>query len=396
MESKTVAVTGSTGGISFYSAQEIARLGARVIIAGIWRTTWNGGHWQLTMTTALCLTALKSAVPASGDTFAHLIDDEYKHLNTLREHGGFHKTLLEGRTLKHFHVYIKEGDASQWSVLPHVDNGAFLLLTKTLDIPGMERSRFVLEDAEWNGQIDHYRESHVNAFGTELMRSEGAEVNCKQEMIALYNEQTRDLLAQTQMEELRCMEAVEQACLAQETELETAGAQQSEELCRVTDDHDRVVSEVEYLHELLLQQELAALTCESRSVQKFRSAEVDQERLQAELHKCQASCFELSSLHLHVAQREEDLRTLEIQRDQFREEVETMRCIEEEEGRQHHELETSALDHLQRLEGQLHDAQSQLGTCQSQESVLQTMEARFNDEMLVLCLDRDAVRFDNE
>ena len=341
MESKTVVVTGSTGGISFYSAQEIARLGARVVIAGIWRTTWNGGHWQLTMTTALCLTALKSAVPASGDTFAHLIDDEYKHLNTLREHGGFHKTLLEGRTLKHFHVYIKEDDASQWSVLPHVDNGAFLLLTKTLDVPGMERSRFVLE-------------------------------------------------------ELRCMEAVEQACLAQETELETAGAQQSEELCRVTDDHDRVVSEVEYLHELVLQQELAAQTCESRSVQKFRSAEVDQERLQAELHKCQASCFELSSLHLHVAQREEDLRTLEIQRDQFREEVETMRCIEEEEGRQHHELETSALDHLQRLEGQLHDAQSQLGTCQSQESVLQTMEARFDDEMLMLRLDRDAVRFDNE
>ena len=300
------------------SAQEVARLGARVTIAGIWRTTWNGRHWQLTMTIALCLTALKSAVPASGDTFAHLIDDEYKHLNTLREHGGFHKTLLEGRTLKHFHVYIKEGDASQWSVLPHDDNGAFLLLTKTLDVPGMERSRFVLEDAEWNGQVDHYRESHVNAFGTELMRSEGAEVNCKQEMIALYNEQTRDLLAQTQMEVLRCMEAVEQACLAQETELETAGAQQSEELCRVTDDHDRVVSEVEYLHELLLQQELAAQTCESHSVQKFRSAEVDQERLQAELHKCQASCFELSSLHLHVAQREEDLRTLEIQRDAVR------------------------------------------------------------------------------
>ena len=227
------------------------------------------------------------------------------------------------------------------------------------------------------------------------MRSEGAEVNCKLEMIALYNEQIRDLLAQTQMEELRCMEAVEQACLAQETELETVGAQQSEELCRVTDDHGRVVSEVEYLHELLLQQELAAQTCESRSVQKFRAAEVDQERLQAELHECQASCFELSSLHLHVAQREEDLRTLEIQRDQFRVEVETLRCIEEEEG-QHHELETSALDHLQRLEGQLHDAQSQLGMCQSQESVLQTMEARFDDEMLVLRLDRDAVRFDNE
>ena len=32
------------------------------------------------------------------------------------------------------------------------------------------------------------------------MRSEGAEVNCKLEMIALYNEQIRDLLAQTQME----------------------------------------------------------------------------------------------------------------------------------------------------------------------------------------------------
>ena len=32
MERKTVVITGSTGGIGFYSAQEIARLGARVII----------------------------------------------------------------------------------------------------------------------------------------------------------------------------------------------------------------------------------------------------------------------------------------------------------------------------------------------------------------------------
>ena len=82
-----------------------------------------------------------------GRHFVHLMDDEYKHLNTLREHGGFHKALLEGRTLEHFHVYTKEGDASQFSVPPHVDNGAFLLLTKALDVPGTERSRFVLEDA---------------------------------------------------------------------------------------------------------------------------------------------------------------------------------------------------------------------------------------------------------
>ena len=34
MERKTVVITGSAGGISFYSAQEIARLGARVIIVG--------------------------------------------------------------------------------------------------------------------------------------------------------------------------------------------------------------------------------------------------------------------------------------------------------------------------------------------------------------------------
>lgn len=34
MEGKTVVITGSTGGIGFYSAQEIARLGARVIIVG--------------------------------------------------------------------------------------------------------------------------------------------------------------------------------------------------------------------------------------------------------------------------------------------------------------------------------------------------------------------------
>ena len=202
-------------------------------------------------------------------------------------------------------------------------------------------------------------------------------------------------LAQTQREELQCMEAVEQACLAQETELETAGAQQSEELCRFRVDHGRLVSEVECLHASVLQHELAAQTCESRSVQKLRSAEVDQEMLQAELHEClakhQASCFEQSSLHLRMAQCEEDLRTLEIQRDQCRAEVETLRCVEEQERRQHHEWETSALDHLRRLEGELHDTQSQLGTCQSQESVLQTREARFDDEMLVLRLDRDAV-----
>ena len=34
MERKTVVITGSTGGIGFYSAQEIARLWARVIIVG--------------------------------------------------------------------------------------------------------------------------------------------------------------------------------------------------------------------------------------------------------------------------------------------------------------------------------------------------------------------------
>ena len=32
MVRETVVITGSTGGIGFYSAQEIARLGARVII----------------------------------------------------------------------------------------------------------------------------------------------------------------------------------------------------------------------------------------------------------------------------------------------------------------------------------------------------------------------------
>ena len=34
MERKTVVITGSTGGVGFYSEQEIARLGARVIIVG--------------------------------------------------------------------------------------------------------------------------------------------------------------------------------------------------------------------------------------------------------------------------------------------------------------------------------------------------------------------------
>ena len=34
MERKTVVITGSTGGIGFYSAQEIARLRARVVIVG--------------------------------------------------------------------------------------------------------------------------------------------------------------------------------------------------------------------------------------------------------------------------------------------------------------------------------------------------------------------------
>ena len=91
-----------------------------------------------------------------------------------------------------------------------------------------------------------------------------------------------------------------------------------------------------------------------------------------------------------ITVRELDI-PLEIRRDQCRAEVETLRRAEEQERRQHHELETSALDHLRRLEGELHDTQSQLGTCQSQESVLQTREARFDDEMLVLRLDRDAV-----
>ena len=93
------------------------------------------------------LAPLRVIVGSLGRHFAHLMDDEYKHLNTVREHGGFHKALLEGRTLEHFHVYTKEGDASQRSVPPHVNNGAFLLLTKALDVPGTERSRFVLEDA---------------------------------------------------------------------------------------------------------------------------------------------------------------------------------------------------------------------------------------------------------
>jgi len=93
------------------------------------------------------LAPLRVILGSLGRHLAHLMDDEYKHLNTVREHGGFRKALLEGRTLEHFHVYAKEGDASQWSVPPHVDNGAFLLLTKALDVPGTERSRFVLEDA---------------------------------------------------------------------------------------------------------------------------------------------------------------------------------------------------------------------------------------------------------
>ena len=50
-------------------------------------------------------------------------------------------------SFKDFHVYAKEGDASKWSVPPHVDIGAFLLLTKTMDVSGTERSCFVLEDA---------------------------------------------------------------------------------------------------------------------------------------------------------------------------------------------------------------------------------------------------------
>ena len=93
------------------------------------------------------LAPLHVIVGSLGRHFAHLMDDECKHLNTLREHGGFHKDRLEGRTLEHFHVYTKEGDASQWSVPPHVDNGAFLLLMKALNVPGTARSRFVLEDA---------------------------------------------------------------------------------------------------------------------------------------------------------------------------------------------------------------------------------------------------------
>ena len=125
-------------------------------IAGIWRTTWNGGHWQLTMTTALCLTALKSAVPASEPTLHHCASLWEASGDTSRiswmtststsipcaSMAAFARLFL-----KDFHVYAKEDDASELSVPPHVDNGAFLLLTKALDVPRTERSRFVLEDA---------------------------------------------------------------------------------------------------------------------------------------------------------------------------------------------------------------------------------------------------------
>ena len=237
----------------------------------------------------------------------------------------------------------------------------------------------------------------AEAYGIEESRALGEDHDfLVEEFGSLRTEEVVSMeLAQTQREKLRCMEAGEQryfaewqgsresheACLSRQAELETAGAQQSEEFSRVRVDHGRLVSEVECLHASVLQQELAAQTCESRSVQKLRSAEVDQERLQAELHEClakhQASCFEQSSLHLRVAQHGEDMRTLKVQRDQCMAEVETLRRAEEQERREHHELESSALDRFRkRLKGELLHTQSQLGTCQSQESVLQTREAR--------------------
>ena len=59
------------------------------------------------------LAPLRVGVGSLGRHSAHLMDDE----NTVREHGGFRKGLLEGRTPEHFHVYAKEGDASEWSFL---------------------------------------------------------------------------------------------------------------------------------------------------------------------------------------------------------------------------------------------------------------------------------------
>jgi len=62
-------------------------------------------------------------------------------------------------------------------VPPHVDNGAFLLLTKALDVPGTERSRFVLEDAR--GEMispDLSDDSALLLMGDSMRRFLGADV----------------------------------------------------------------------------------------------------------------------------------------------------------------------------------------------------------------------------
>ena len=42
------------------------------------------------------LAPLRVIVGSLGRHLAHLMYDEYKHLNTVREHGGFRKAILEG------------------------------------------------------------------------------------------------------------------------------------------------------------------------------------------------------------------------------------------------------------------------------------------------------------
>ena len=60
---------------------------------------------------------------------------------------------------------------------PHVDNGAFLLLTKALDVPDAERSRFVLEDGR--GEMISPELSDASAIllmGDSMRRFLGADV----------------------------------------------------------------------------------------------------------------------------------------------------------------------------------------------------------------------------
>ena len=67
-------------------------------------------------------------------------------------------------------MYTKEGDTSQWSV-------PSFLLTKTLDVPGTERSRFVLEDAR--GEMispELSDDSVLLLMGDSMRRFLGAEI----------------------------------------------------------------------------------------------------------------------------------------------------------------------------------------------------------------------------